>query len=54
MWYELLLYNPFMWAVSILFIGCFFSWFFWWLKNTFKFKGSWKKLDKSIHFKEKK
>ncbi len=50
----LLLYNPIMWIVIFWIIILLFSYTYWYCKNTFRFEGSWKKLDKSIHFKEKK
>ena len=56
--WRLILYivmmNPFTWMLIVLFVGIFISWFLWWYRNTFRFEGSWKKFDKSIHFKEKK
>ena len=54
MWYEFLIYNPFTWILTLILGGSFFSWLYWYCKNTFKLEGSWKKLDKSINFKEKK
>ena len=52
--WEAILYNPFTWILILLFVLIFWSWFLWWFRNTFRFEGSWKKLDKSIHFKKKK
>ena len=54
MWIELILYNPIVWILFLILGGSFLSWFYWYCKNTFELKGSWTKLDKSIHFKEKK
>jgi len=54
MWYEFLIYNPIMWILFFILGGSFLSWLYWYCKNTFELKGSWKKLDKSMHFKEKK
>ena len=52
--WEAILYNPFTWILILLFVLIFWSWFLWWFRNTFRFEGSWKKLDKSIHWKDKK
>ena len=49
MWYEFLLYNPIMWIIYFYVIAFFYAW----CSNTFRLEGSWKKLDKSIHFKKK-
>ena len=54
MWYEYIIYNPFTWMLILLLGGCFLSWLIWYCKTTFKLEGSWKKLDKSINFREKK
>ena len=50
MWYELILYNPVVWIALLLFGGCFLSWLYWYCKTNFELKGSWKHLDKSIHW----
>ena len=47
-----ILYNPVVWVLFIIFGGSFLSWFYWYCKTNFELKGSWKKLDKSIHFKK--
>ena len=52
MWYELLIYNPIAWMGIFWLVGILLSHVYWYCKNTFEFKGSWKKLDKSIHFKK--
>ena len=49
MWKELLIYNPILWIVY--FYLFFFVWG--WLKANVELKGSWKQLDKSIHWKNK-
>ena len=52
MWYELILYNPILWIVSLLFVSILFSHLYWYCKRNFELKGSWKNLDKSIHWKD--
>ena len=54
MWYELIIYNPIAWILIFWILIILFSYVYWYCKNTFRFEGSWKKLDKSINFKEKK
>ena len=49
-WLELLIYNPIMWVMYIILGGSFLSWLYWYCKTNFKLKGSWKHLDKSIHW----
>ena len=48
-----LLYNPIIWIMGVLFFGIAFSNLYWWCKNNLELRGSWKKLDKSLHWKEK-
>ncbi len=53
MWYELILYNPIVW-IFLFWVGIIiFSYVYWYCKHHFYFEGSWKKLDKSINWKEK-
>ena len=54
MWYELIIYNPITWILIFWILIILFSYVYWYCKNTFKLEGSWKKLDKSINFREKK
>ena len=53
MWIEVIFYNPFTWILILILGGAFLSWFCWWFKNTFRFEGSWSKLDKSIHWRDR-
>ena len=48
--WEAILYNPIIWIIYFYVIAFFCAW----CSNTFRFEGSWKNLDKSIHWKEKK
>ena len=50
---ELLIYNPIMWAKYIILGGAFLSWLYWYCKTNFYLSGSWKELDKSIHWRVK-
>ena len=52
MWYELVLYNPIIWIVGFWLFLIPLSYAYWYCKRHFYFKGSWKKLDKSIHYKK--
>ena len=52
MWYELLLYNPIVWRFIFWVVVTLFSYGYWYCKTNFRLEGSWKKLDKSIHFKK--
>ena len=45
---ELILYNPITWVTFFWLFAIVYSW----CSNTFKLEGSWKNLDKSIHFKK--
>ena len=47
---ELLFYNPIMWIVWFYVLCILFSYIYWYCKRHFYFKGSWKRLDKSIHW----
>ncbi len=47
---DMIIYNPFTWVISLLFFGCVFSYVYWYCKRNFELKGSWKHLDKSIHW----
>ena len=51
--WEALLYNPIVWVMGLLVFGICYSNLHWWCKTNLELKGSWKKLDKSIHWKEK-
>jgi len=53
MWKEILLYNPFVWILVLILGGSFLSWFIWYCKTNFQLRGSWKNLDKSIHWRNK-
>ena len=52
-WKYLLLYNPVVWVTLFIFGSCFLSWLYWYCKRNFELKGSWKELDKSIHWRRK-
>jgi len=47
---EQLIYNPISWIIIFWVVVILYAWC--WI--TFKLEGSWKGLDKSINFKEKK
>ena len=43
---EIILYNPISWITIFWLVAIFYSW----CSSTFKLEGSWKNLDKSIHW----
>ena len=51
--WQSLMYNPIVWVMGLLFFGIIFSQCYWYCKTNFELKGSWKQLDKSIHWKKK-
>ena len=53
MWKELILYNPIVWVLILVLGGSFLSWLYWYCKTNFILKGSWRELDKSIHWRDK-
>jgi len=50
---KYLFLNPFSLIAGLLLIGSFLSWLYWYCKRTFVLKGSWKNLDKSMHWRDR-
>ena len=49
---KILLYNPIMWIVYFWVLTLLWSYAYWYCKKHLYFEGSWKNLDKSIHWRD--